>query len=433
MSRPTGFAELARQRVGIFGFGVEGRAAATRLRGLSELVIVDDKPVDPEVITTSDGGHEALLSCDVVLKSPGIPRRRDDILDLERHGVYVTSALNLWLHDVDRTRVVAVTGTKGKSTTTALITFFLRALGEQAQYVGNIGLAPYDPTVDTSTGWIVLEVSSFQCVDLDVAPTLIAVTSLGEDHVDWHGSLEQYRRDKLSFTRALGEHRTFVCDSDILRRYRYLLGGDVHFVSRDEQQLSRYLGLLGAHNDDNVGLALEVVCALTGVDGDELRRRIRQHEDRFVPLRGRLTYVGSEERDGALLRYVDDGLATSALPSIAALRVFDDVPVALIAGGYDRGVEYHELARALAERHEPTIVVTLGGAGQRIAAALSAQSTKVGLFHATTMGDAIEIARSSLRHGVVLLSPAAPSFDLYRNWEERSEDFTSIARTFINT
>jgi UDP-N-acetylmuramoylalanine-D-glutamate ligase len=119
--RPTGFADLAGRRVGIFGYGVEGRTTRRRLRDVTDtIVLVDDDDVDPDVIVTSHGGLEALRGCEVVLKSPGIPRRRNDVLELERGGVTVTSSLNLWLHDVDRTRVVAITGTKGKSTTTAL-------------------------------------------------------------------------------------------------------------------------------------------------------------------------------------------------------------------------------------------------------------------------------------------------------------------------
>ena len=203
MSRPTGFADLAGKRVGIFGYGVEGRAAERRLRGLADLVLVDDvADLAPGVLATRDGGLEALAACDVVLKSPGIPRRRDDVLELESRGVVVTSALNLWLGEADLARVVAITGTKGKSTTTALVTFFLDCLNESAQRLGNIGQPPYDPSVDTSSGWLVLEVSSFQAVDVDLAPALVIVTSLGADHVDWHGSLEQYRSDKLSLTRA---------------------------------------------------------------------------------------------------------------------------------------------------------------------------------------------------------------------------------------
>jgi UDP-N-acetylmuramoyl-L-alanine---L-glutamate ligase len=429
--RPTGFADLAAKRVGIFGYGVEGRATRRRLEGLAGAVVLvdDDSDVDPEVIGTHDGGLDALAACDVVLKSPGIPRRRADVLELEARGVTVTSALNLWLHDSDRSRVVAITGTKGKSTTTALVTFFLQCLGETAQRLGNFGQPPYDPDLDLSEGWLVLEVSSFQSVDIDVAPRLVIVTSLGADHLDWHGTLEEYRRDKLSLTRASGEHHTLVADEATLRGVADQIGGDVTFVTPDETNLAGALGLLGAHSNSNVALALEGVALLTQRSVEEVRARALDSASAFEPLRGRLTLVTSERVDGVTRRYVDDGLATSALPVVAALEVFRDEPVALIAGGFDRGVDYASVAHAIAARRQSIVLITMGDAGRRIGAEVTRLSPEVVQIPVSSMLDAVSAARRWLRDGgVVLLSPGAPSFDQYRNWEERSDDFTTIVR-----
>ena len=432
MFRPTGFADLAGKRVGVFGYGVEGRATVRRLRGVSELVVVDDATgLGPEVLVTNEGGLDALLRCDVVLKSPGIPRRRADVLDLELHGVAVTSALNLWLQETDRARVVALTGTKGKSTTTALVTFFLHCVGEDALRLGNIGQPPYDPALDTSKGWLVLEVSSFQCVDLEVAPSVVVVTSLGADHLDWHGSLEKYRDDKLSLTRADGAHRTLVPDNATFHQIQDQLGGELRYVESDTTHLAAALGLIGAHNNANVALALAAVESLTGIAVDDARKAAEKESFRFEPLRSRLTLVARETVNGATLRYVDDGLATSVLPTVAALEAFVDDPLALIAGGFDRGVDYDELADALAARHQPTTLITMGDAGQRLGAAL-AQRSALTQHRAENMLEAVQLARASLAHGgVVLLSPAAPSFDHYRNWEERSDDFTSVVRSLV--
>jgi UDP-N-acetylmuramoylalanine--D-glutamate ligase len=432
--RPTGFADLAGKRVGIFGYGVEGRATHRRLLGLTDaIVLVDDAPdVDPEVIETSRGGHEALLGCDVVLKSPGIPRRRADVLELEARGVAVTSSLNLWLHDVERSRVVAVTGTKGKSTTTALTTFFLQCLGEEALRLGNFGQPPYDPDLDVSHGWLVLEVSSFQCVDIDVAPALVVVTSLGEDHLDWHVTLENYRRDKLSLTRASGEHRTFVADGETMRGVADEIGGDVTFVTADESNLATSLGLLGAHSNTNVALALASAALMTDRSVDEVRSRVMESASVFEPLRGRLTLVASEDVDGVTRRYVDDGLATSALPVVAALDVFADEPVALIAGGFDRGVDYSSLAEAVASRRAATTLIIIGNAGQRIGDGVRQRSRGIHQIAVSSMREAVIEARRALSEGgVILLSPGAPSFDQYKNWEERSEDFTNIVLDVI--
>jgi UDP-N-acetylmuramoylalanine--D-glutamate ligase len=431
----TGFADLADLRVGIFGYGVEGHASERRVRPLAaSLVLVDDDPPTPGVLSTSNGGHEQLLTCDVVLKSPGIPRRRADVLDLEHHGVTVTSALNLWLHDIDRSRVVAITGTKGKSTTTALVTFFLQCLGQQAQRLGNIGQPPYDPSIDTTSGWMILEVSSFQCTDIDIAPGLVVVTSLGADHLDWHGSLARYRSDKLSLTRASGAHITMVPEQLIFREMSDQLGGDVVYVEPDDAGLSASLGLLGAHSASNVALALRVVAELTSTPVEHVRDHIDARAHEFIPLKGRLTLVAEVASGRGTVRYVDDGLATAVLPTLAALDVFRDEPVALLAGGFDRGVDYTPLAQALAERASRTVLLTMDDAGRRIGEVTLEIAPHVPQQHCDTMLEAVTRARAMLHgEGVVLLSPAAPSFGAYHNWEERSEDFTRVVRALTHT
>jgi UDP-N-acetylmuramoylalanine--D-glutamate ligase len=139
-----------------------------------------------------------------------------------------------------------------------------------------------------------------------------------------------------------------------------------------------------------------------------------------------------EDVDGVTRRYVDDGLATSALPVVAALEVFADDSVALIAGGFDRGVDYAPLAEAIVARRASTVLITMGEAGRRIGAELTRLSPGLLQIEVSTMRDAVTEARQSLSNdGVILLSPGAPSFDLYRNWEERSEDFTAIVHEMV--
>jgi UDP-N-acetylmuramoylalanine--D-glutamate ligase len=432
--RPTGFADLTDKRVGIFGYGVEGHATARRLATVtSDIVLVDDDARDG-VLATNDGGLDALATCEIVLKSPGIPRRRPDVVALEDHDVVVTSALNLWLHEVDRTRVIAVTGTKGKSTTTSLIAFFLRCLGEEAQELGNFGRPPYDPDVDVSTGWLVLEVSSFQSVDVTVAPTIVVVTSLGSDHLDWHGTLEHYHEDKLSITRASGEHATLIAQSPELERARALMGGQHVVVPADETGLAQELGLLGAHNNHNVALALAACARATGRSLADVREAVVARANDFVALRGRLTLIASREvSGGGVIRYVDDGLATAPLPVLAALEVFASEPVALIAGGFDRGVDYEPLAAALRQRGIGTTVVVMGPAGERLAALLDDSHHGVLVLRALDIGAAVRAASQAVPGGgVVLFSPGAPSFDAYRNWSERSDDFDRHAHAVID-
>lgn len=420
MFRPTGFADLAQKRVGIYGYGQEGRATEQLLSGSCELVIVDDDP-KAGVLVTSNGGLEELMKCDVVLKSPGVPRRSESVLQLEENNVYVTSSLNLWLQQAERSRVIGVTGTKGKSTTTSLIAFFLECLGEKAQRLGNIGLPPYDTSVDTSSGWLVVEISSFQATDIDVAPKTVVLTSLGSDHIDWHGSLEQYRSDKLQLTRAAGEHTTFAPDNEVIRSESAQIGGTVVLVDSDNSPLTEELHLLGEHSHGNVALALEVVSNVTNTPRSEVHAAVSRNAASFVPLSGRLTLVA--EKNG--IKFVDDGLATSVLPTVAALEVFKNDSVAILVGGFDRGIDYHPLASELALRSKPTLLLSMGPAGDRIVEEVLKLSPQTMHQNFDSMDEAVDAGKLFLSDGgVVLLSPGAPSFDRYKNWEERAQDFS---------
>jgi UDP-N-acetylmuramoylalanine--D-glutamate ligase len=428
----TGFADLAGKTVGIFGYGIEGHATKDRLEGKCQLIVVDDVAGEGVDFVTQDGGLEALATCDVVLKSPGISKLRPELAILRDRGITVTSALNCWIHEAELERVIAITGTKGKSTTTALVHFFLQSCGAHAHRLGNIGQPPYDPTLDLSSGWLVLEVSSFQATDLDTAPGTVVVTSLGSDHVDWHGSQKAYINDKLRLTRGAGQHATFVPDAEVFHDLRDEIGGDIVFVPSRDSDLARTLGLFGEHSKGNVALALRVAAHCTGFSEDDVENAVRANASNFTPLPGRLTLVGREQREGCTITYIDDGLATSTLPTIAALNVFAEDPVALLAGGFDRGVDYSPLVDALASRTERTVVVTMGNAGARIGAALHERAADVMVAHVATLKEGVSFARSALpQGGVVLLSPGAPSFDAYKNWAERSADFTEIARTFL--
>ncbi len=157
MHRPISWSALADASVGVWGLGVEGHASVRRLRAIGRVpVLVDDAPgaatVDGlEVQATRSGGLHALLRCDVVVKSPGISRYRPEVAQLEAAGVAVCGGLGLFMAEADPTRVACITGTKGKSTTTALAVHLLTRLGYRARAGGNIGQPPWDPTPEDRT------------------------------------------------------------------------------------------------------------------------------------------------------------------------------------------------------------------------------------------------------------------------------------------
>jgi UDP-N-acetylmuramoylalanine--D-glutamate ligase len=432
--RPTiSWSDLRGTRAGLWGLGVEGLANLRKLTALGiDPVLVDDRPAGPgpdgrPVLATADGGLTALAGCDVVVKSPGISRYRAEAATLTSSGVLVAGGLGLWLAEADRDRVLCVTGTKGKSSTTAIAGHLLQRWGYRCLVGGNIGQPPWDPAQPDQGGYDywVIEVSSYQATDLPCSPPVVAVTSLHPDHLDWHGGEEAYYRDKLSACSQPGADLTVANgDSDLLAQRAGLLGPRVEWVRAGDDPDADWmapLGLLGAHNRRNALIARACLRAL-GVPqaGDE--EALRTAAAGFAHLASRLQVIG--EVDG--VTFVDDSLSTNVLPTLAALDAFPGRRVALIAGGHDRGIDYRPLAAGLAARDAPTCVLTVPDSGPRIAAAIGAGSP--GTVETAACDDVPGAVARGFRwaqpDGVVLLSPAAPSFGRYRNYADRAQAFT---------
>jgi UDP-N-acetylmuramoylalanine--D-glutamate ligase len=435
MRRPISWSALADASVGVWGLGVEGQASVRRLRSMGRApVLVDDAPASPaidglEVVATDDGGLAALTGCDVVVKGPGISRYRPEVAHLEESGVVVCGGLGLFMAEADPTRVACITGTKGKSTTTALAVHLLTGLGFVARAGGNIGHPPWDPTADPAPDYWVVETSSFQVPDLDNAPRVVAVTSLSPDHLDWHGTVERYYADKLSLCTKPGVTLALVNGADEeLRAQARLLGSHVRWVDAAEVERdtdwSRSLGLTGPHNARNASVARAVLEGLD-IPGASDPDRLAEAAQGFEGLPSRCRSLGSV---GAI-EFVDDGLSTNVLPAQAALEAFAERPVALLVGGHDRGLDYTPLGRTIAERKQPTLVVTMPDNGPRIGQVVrDVTGGRVEVLDAVNLDAAVEAAVEwAPDGGVVLLSPAAPSFGRFADYRERSAAFAQAA------
>ncbi len=441
MHRPISWSALAEAAsVAVWGLGVEGRASVRRLRSMGCLpVLVDDLaegtgPDGLPVQRTGAGGLDALLRCDVVVKSPGISRYRPEVAQLEQAGVAVCGGLGLFMEEADPATVACITGTKGKSTTTALVVHLLTRLGYRARAGGNIGHPPWDPSPDQPPRYWIVETSSFQVPDLDRGPRVVAVTSLSPDHLDWHGSVARYYADKLSLCTKPGVELALADGSDEeLTAHRELLGPHLHWVSptdvtRDATWSCR-LGLPGPHNARNASVARAVLegLGITEASDDEA---LAEAAGGFGPLPSRCRSLGTV----GSVEFVDDGLSTNVLPTRAALAAFDDRPVALLVGGFDRGLDYAPLARTLVARHAPTLVVTMPDNGTRIGRAVrAAGSGPVRVADARSLDESVDVAfawaEAAGPGAVVLLSPAAPSFGRFADYQERSAAFAAaVAR-----
>jgi UDP-N-acetylmuramoyl-L-alanine---L-glutamate ligase len=437
-SRPKlSWSDLAGARVGVWGLGREGHANLRKLRALGvEPVLVDDHPPaaasGQQVLATGDGGLAALERCDAVVKTPGLSRYRPEVAQLAALGIPVVGGLGLWLADRDQAglrRILCVTGTKGKSTTASVTGHLLIGLGYRCLVAGNIGVVPYDPAVEDDYDYWVIEVSSYQATDLSCSPPVVAVTSLHPDHLDWHGGVEQYYRDKLSMCTQPGAELTVANgDSDLLRQHESLLGPRVEWVCADDDPAADWmapLGLLGRHNRRNALIARRCLIAM-GVPGAADDAKLRAAAESYQPLPSRLAVI----RTVAGVTFVDDSLSTNVLPTLAALEAFEGRRVALIVGGHDRGIDYAPLAAGLVARAWPTLALTIPESGPRIRAQLeqAASRNKSRPFAGAKDCPDLEAAVAAgfgwaQPDGVVLLSPAAPSFGRFRDYRDRSDAF----------
>lgn len=433
---PTSWADLTGLRVGVWGLGTEGRANLGRLRAVgADVVIVDDDPDraraagrDAETILPADSaGMAALGECAVVVKSPGVSRHRPEVSSLLAAGVRVVGGLSLWLAGTDRQRVVCITGTKGKSTTTEIAAHLARGLGVRAVAGGNLGVPPWAPDAPGDVELWVVETSSYQAADLEVSPPVVAVTSLAPDHLPWHGDTATYYADKLSLcTRTGARIAVAAADSAELVAHRHLLGPSVRWVDADtyDPAWAGPLGLRGRHNLVNAAVARAVLeeAGLAGATDDAVMQRAAAG---FGGLAGRLETVAMV--DG--VEFVDDTLSTNVLPTLAALETFAGRRIALIAGGADRRLDHRPLGEALAARAAPTLVATAHTTGPAIAGAVrDAIAERPGsateVVECVDLADAVRRAwRWARPDGVVLLSPAAASFDAFTDHRHRSRVF----------
>lgn len=398
--------------------------------------------VDLDVVGAVPAGASA------VYRSPGVSPYRAAVAQAVAHGVPVTTPTGYWAAGRDNGDVIAITGTKGKSTTAALTAHLLSAAGRSVSLRGNIGRSALvaddaEPTTDD----IVLELSSYQLVDLDASIGLGAITTLLRDHVPWHGSIERYHADKIRLL-ALAE-RTVVTPA--VAAFLHGPGGplsagggrgggsdggggaggmdgltvemiDAVAASPMRDAVRAALaraGLIGEHLVDDAELALAVVDTRLQHPGGVVEL-IEALAD-FRPLPHRLTPVG----DHAGIRFVDDSISTVPESAVAAVRAYrPHGPVTVLLGGDDRG---QQLAPLIELFHDPDVrAVLLPPLADRLHAALSPVAG-ARIQSASDLADAVALAVAGTPPGgSIILSPAAPSFSSYRDFIARGEHFTAL-------
>lgn len=395
----------------------DSKSAADLAESLSRL---DGLPVRQRL-----GGHDPadLDGCELLVVSPAVPKDKSEFVrEAVRRGIPLSSEMNLFIERCPAKRVVGITGSAGKSTTTAMIGSILTTASEAGALPrvwlgGNIGHSLLgDLQTMSSEDLVVLELSSFQLEDLGAlrwSPPIAVITNIQPNHLDRHGTLEAYADAKMNLVRyqsADGVVFVHEGEDEVARRVTAVGAGARLRRVTFPQEFAPHLRLPGRHNRDNAAAAIAVARAL-GVADELIKRGI----EAFTGLPHRLEFVA--ERDG--VRYYNDSKSTTPESTRIALEAFDE-PVVMLVGGYDKKIPLDGISRQLAARAKLTICYgQTGPAFHREITAAGGRAERADSFE-----DAVAKARAAAVPGdVVVLSPACASYDMFSNYEERGALF----------
>lgn len=434
------------KRILLLGYGREGQSTWNVLRRLGTYKVLDIAdlkapaavPEDGTVWHTGPDYQKCMDDYDVVFKSPGIVLERPE----NEYRCSILSQTEVFFQCF-RDQIIGITGTKGKSTVTTLLYHLLKQAGMDALLVGNIGIPALDHMEEVKPDTrIVFELSCHQLEYMTVSPHIGILVNIHEEHLDHYGTMEKYVEAKHHIFKNQGPDDILICNvqclpeegtcpSGLIRAGMDGSGKELDVVQEQDGTWVHFRGksfciptdeikLLGQHNYFDIGVAYGV-CSILGMDDQVFARGLKTYE----PLPHRLQYIG--EREG--VKYYDDSISTICDTTIQALKTLKDTDTVLI-GGMDRGIDYRELIEYLSDCQVPHIIL-MEATGKRIYQEIHKYypefKNRARLILAEHLEDGVKRARQISRPGTsCVLSPAAASYGIFRNFEERGETFSRL-------
>lgn len=433
------------KKVLILGFGREGKSTyrlIQQVKGYESLGIADLNPVTESLeenvtLITGENYQKSLNLYDVVLKSPGIVLEQD----ISEYTCKIMSQTELFFRRF-RSQIIGITGTKGKSTTTTLLYHVLKEAGKKCVLAGNIGIPAFDIAGEVEDDTIIcFEMSSHQLEYMTVSPQTGVLMNIHEEHLDHYGTMEKYVAAKENIYRNQQPGDMLICNVDILpkegtcasnvisigyegsdsdivvKQNAICYGGKTYDISVEE------ISLIGVHNYYDIGVVYGLIQKF-GIDDEMFTKALKTYE----PLPHRLQYIGMVNG----IKYYDDSISTICDTTIQALTSLKDADTVLI-GGMDRGIDYQELISFLSNHSIPNIIL-MEATGKRI---LSEIESDYPDFKGTEriqlvehLEDAVALAKQITREGrSCVMSPAAASYGIFKNFEERGETFARLVHS----
>jgi UDP-N-acetylmuramoylalanine--D-glutamate ligase len=455
VSEPAMQPEWLRHEVAVIGLGKSGASVATLLVRTGNLVYASDSSRSPELerigavlesegVDVSLGKHDVqrIARSSLVVVSPGVPPDIPAIVEAKKAGVDVVSEVEIALRFMPNSQYVAVTGTNGKTTTTAIVAHLLRALEHRAVAAGNIGTPLSALALEPEPApWVALELSSYQLhFTPSVKPVVGVLTNLSPNHLDRYPDVESYYADKRLLFRNAGSASNWVANADDQAAMEMMVGAaGIHtafsttvrsdaYYDRGADQLvvlgaplikREELKLLGDHNVANaLAATLAVMLASSDHRSDDAARILADGLRSFRGLEHRIEVAA--DHDGVM--WINDSKSTNVASTLMALRAMTR-PTVLLLGGRHKGASYAALEPEA--RRTVKAVIAYGEAAPEITRDLKGVVTVE--QGGSTFADVVERARQRAARGdAVLLSPACSSFDMFANYEARGAEFKRL-------
>lgn len=448
---------LKNRKVAVIGLGVSNLPLLDYLHEKGSIVTVFDdrntEKISKEAIEkvnkyefeTSFGENnlDKLVGFDLIFRSPSCMPTKKELVEEEKRGAIVTSEIEM-LMEMAPCKVIGVTGSDGKTTTTSLIYEIVKEAGYNTHLGGNIGIPLFTKLKDIeSEDVIVLELSSFQLMNMNISADISVITNITPNHLNIHASYEEYIDAKKNIFKNQKEDGIVVLnyDNELTRNCRLEANGKViYFSSKEklengiivdndvikecEDRLRKHIintkdiHLRGMHNYENVAAAIAATKSF--IDIDTIVDAIKK----FKGVEHRIEFI--RELDG--VKWYNDSIGTSPTRTIAGLNSFSE-DIILIAGGYDKHLDYEPIAKPIVDNVKGLILI--GQTSEKIYEAvtkeLEKENKELDIYQCNEFPQIVEVARKIAKTGqVVLFSPASASFDLFENFAQRGNKFKEL-------
>ena len=433
---------LKKSRIAIIGLGVSNIPLLDYLYDLGcDVSVFSDKKIEIDLskykypVYEGEDCLDKLVGFDIIFRSPGcLPTRRELILEKER-GAYITTEVEEVIKNCP-CKVIGVTGSDGKTTTTTLIDLVLRANGYKTFLGGNIGVPLFTKISEMhEDDIVVLELSSFQLMGMDVSPSISVITNISPNHLDKHKDFQEYVMAKCNiFNNSDDSVLVLNYDNEITRELKSKR--EIRYFSRYEKTNAFYvengyicygddlvfdtkkLHIRGIHNHENICACMSALMGMVDLDKSFLAI------EKFNGVEHRLEFV--REING--VKWYNDSVSSSPTRTIAGLNSYDE-DIVLIAGGYDKNLDYSPLAEPILSKVSKLIL--FGDTKEKIYQAVmdKKKDEELEIFKCNSLSEVVEKAYQVAKTGeVVLFSPASASFDMFKNFADRGTQFKEMVK-----